>query len=371
MHSFRKIWTLAFILLSGVSVLAGPGDGALLKKYAKVYPYTYHFRVQLGAENEIYDVYLIEDSEDDGERASKEKLKALKLIQFSQNKIFEDMKLKYPEYDPATFDAMKAEDLLLEPHSARIIVREAFGKRNIVGTLKLTNDYKAHLQLEDFLGWKFPRPPLHFIFLEGSDPETGKNFAVRPELHGGIVQIQEFTVSKKKVSALLHLVATDFAFHRMESYPLIVVDQALARQAAELTHGLWLPSSVETVHPDTYVLFCDARLVPYYESLGFKKFQEEPIKEKYFVMTTSVSQFRRIAKEHFIFRTGRKSIEENGVFRIWDSNTDEDGSSEHYEIDEHGSLSPDIYDTIVPIRFHIQTPELDGLCIGPMEKVSQ
>ncbi|MGZ3746453.1 MAG: hypothetical protein ACXWRE_03820 [Pseudobdellovibrionaceae bacterium] len=200
---------------------------------------------------------------------------------------------------------MKKEDLLEAPRAARIVVMNETGE--IVGTLKMIYDVgNTPLPIEKVFYEKILRPEPHLgqLFF---DAVAGSYTLSKQNLSGSLVQMMEFVSTRKYLNALLLLVAEIDTWLKQDNYFTQVEKSKLPKIIQEQLMKNNFPTI--TIWPEEYVLYCDTRLVPYYESLGFRTFQQ---KGKLFAMKMSRDGFVHIVENSPLFRSSNEKLIEGG-----------------------------------------------------------
>ena len=244
---------------------------------------------------------------------------ALKLARRARDWSYERFKEVYPNYTEAELDDLKKKDHLEDARSSRIVVMKNDGTGEIVGSLKvLYDDGKTPLPIDQIFG-RIPRPVPAFRSHTELNSRNG-HVTQNKVVTGAVVQLMEFIATKRDLNALLHIMAaTDLAtgqFSRKVTIPKELHPENVSNHAIKWTTDQngkhrFDRATVETfsLAPEVYVLYCDERLIPYYESLGFQKFSQNG---KLFGMQISHNQFMQIALESPLFKPNRQKLQNRG-----------------------------------------------------------
>jgi hypothetical protein len=222
----------------------------------------------------------------------------------------------YPEYTEEEFNKLKQADPLEDPRSTRIILIKGDGSGEIIGSLKAVyDDGKTGLPLEspEYFG-RLERPEPQIEDFPMLLPPNGKMHSI-PSLVGGWVQLMEFVAVQRDLNAILVSLAEmeiflrepkDFQMAAIEDLSMEALD-AIEENIDSLKRDY--QKGKFAMRPQTYFLYCDERLVPYYQKLGFKVFIQ---KGKLYGMSMDRKTFSQITLTAPLFSAARSKLEKRG-----------------------------------------------------------
>ena len=228
----------------------------------------------------------------------------------------------YPDYSVAEFEAMNHTPLN-DPREIRVIALKG-DSDEIVGSLKLVyDDRKTPLPIEEIFGpYHRPLPDYH-MYTEYDLSTWGlKN---SPQVTGEVVQLMEFVVDKSArgdLNSVLHF-ASEYALAGSEvKLPTVSIPKERRPKGMKRSdfYGRYMPGGEtpdntpfenHVLMPAQYVLYCDSRLVPYYQSLGFNEFARKG--EKLHAMVISREQFAQISMASPFFKRAYNKLDTMGL----------------------------------------------------------
>jgi hypothetical protein len=244
---------------------------------------------------------------------------ARKLAERARDWSYSQFAQYYPDYSAAEFEELKKHDILEDPRSVRVIVMKTDGSGDIVGSLKFVYD-DLHTPLPYEAEFPLTRPKHGFReFFEYDSSTWGLKSSL--QLTGQVVQVMEFVIDKNArgdLNAVLHFASElDFSFYTMrmltEDVPKSQQPKEVRAQRARESAWGGAPTRF-IVHPEDYILYCDARLVPYYASLGFEDVQT---KGKLHGMKISREKYARISMQSPFFRRAYNKLDHMGLTIDW------------------------------------------------------
>ena len=243
-----------------------------------------------------------------------------------QNWAFEKFAEHYPGYSKEDLEKLKKQYSLEDPRMSRFVIYTGGIQgphSKIVGHLVMVHDdRKTNLPMDNVFGRisreipKFKMYPNFGGLFEGGIYEN-------MELTGGLVQMMEFITTKKDLNAILHLLAlADQQTGAGDRLPWVAVPEEFRPEGVGKPAALYrnrkrtglvqkpVPApegDLFELKPSTYVLYCDERMVAYYESLGFKVHRE---KGRLRDMRISHRDFIEIPVRSRLFAPAHKKIQE-------------------------------------------------------------
>jgi hypothetical protein len=229
---------------------------------------------------------------------------------------FKQFRKAYPEYTDAEFEKLKEADPLQDPRATRVILMKGDGSHEIIGSLKaIYDDGRSNLPLEgaEYFGpLKRPEPEVReFPLLL---PPTGKLHSVT-SLMGGRVQLMEFVAVQRDLNAILiSLLEMELFLREPGDFQMVAIDELDIETLNAIENNLKAlrkdyRNGRFAMRPQSYLLYCDERLVPYYQRLGFKEFIQ---KGKLYGMSLDRRNFSEITLNSSPFAGARAKLEQRG-----------------------------------------------------------
>jgi hypothetical protein len=229
---------------------------------------------------------------------------------------FEQFRKAYPEYTDAEFEKLKEADPLQDPRATRIILMKGDGSREIIGSLKaIYDDGISNLPMEraEYFGpLKKPEPEVReFPLLL---PPTGKLHPVTSVV-GGRVQLMEFVAVQRDLNAILvSLLEMELFLREPGDFQRVAIDGLDIETLDAIENNLKVlrkdyRDGRFAMRPQSYLLYCDERLVSYYQRLGFKDFIQ---KGKLHGMSLDRRSFSEITFGSSPFAGARAKLEQRG-----------------------------------------------------------
>jgi len=145
-------------------------------------------------------------------------------------------------------------------------------------------------------------------------PPNGKMHSA-PSLIGGWVQLMEFVAVQRDLNAILvSLAEMEIFLREPKDFQMVAIEDLSIKALDAIEENIGslkrdYQKGKFAMRPQSYFLYCDERLVPYYQKLGFKVFVQ---KGKLYGMSMDRKTFSQITLTAPLFSAARSKLEKRG-----------------------------------------------------------